>query len=44
MVDSNHQIKLVDFGTARDLKDPSAKGSGTVFKGRKTFEHFIGTP
>ena len=41
---SDHKIKLIDFGTARDMIDTSVKGSGNSSNGKRVFEHFIGTP
>jgi serine/threonine protein kinase len=40
----DHEIKLIDFGTAKDLSRPDIKGSGNGLKGRKPFEHYVGTP
>jgi len=36
-------IKLIDFGTAKDLWNPQIKGSGNQSR-RKVFEHYVGTP
>jgi len=44
MLNENYEIKLIDFGTAKDVFNPSIKGSGTGSKGKKNFEHFVGTP
>ena len=44
MLDNLNRIKLVDFGTSRDLQNPSMKGSGNSAHGKKIFEHFVGTP
>ena len=44
LLDANHNIKLIDFGTARDLSKPDIKGAGNGLKGRKPFEHYVGTP
>lgn len=39
------QIRIVDFGTAKDVLDPSVKPSGNASnQGRKVFQHFVGTP
>ena len=37
-------IKLIDFGTAKDISRPDIKGSGNGLKGKKPFEHYVGTP
>ena len=44
MVDSDKRIKLVDFGTSRDMFNPHIKGSGNGAKGKRVYEHFVGTP
>jgi 3-phosphoinositide dependent protein kinase-1 len=45
LIDSQTKyLKLVDFGTAKDMLNLSMKGSGTGRKGRKVFEDFVGTP
>ena len=44
MVDTDKSIKLVDFGTARDMFNPHIKGSGNGAKGKRVYEHFVGTP
>jgi Serine/threonine protein kinase len=44
MLDSKNRMKLVDFGTARDMNNPEIKGSGNSAKGKKIFDHFVGTP
>lgn len=44
MVTKEHKLKLVDFGTARDLQEPNMKGSGNSAKGKKVYDHFVGTP
>jgi len=36
-------VKLIDFGTAKDLWNPQIKGSGNQNR-RKVFEHYVGTP
>merc|ERR1711933_104483 len=36
-------IKLIDFGTAKDLENPHIKGSGNASR-NKVFEHYVGTP
>mgnify|MGYP000890675812 CR=1 FL=1 len=39
------KLKLVDFGTAKDVLDPSIKPSGnSSHQGRKNFQHYVGTP
>jgi len=44
MVDLDNKIKLIDFGTARDLEHPEVKGAGNSARGKRIFEHFVGTP
>jgi serine/threonine protein kinase len=44
MLDKSYRLKLVDFGTSRDMFNPEVKGSGNSSKGKRTFEHFVGTP
>merc|ERR1719387_3520352 len=36
-------VKLIDFGTAKDLENPHIKGSGNKAR-QKTFEDYVGTP
>jgi serine/threonine protein kinase len=39
------QIKIGDFGTARDVFNPDITGAGNSTSGkRKTYTHFVGTP
>ena len=44
LLNTGYQIKLIDFGTAKDLSRPDIKGSGNSLKGRVPFEHYVGTP
>ena len=44
LLDENKNVKLVDFGTAKDMFNPEIKGSGNSAKGKKVFENFVGTP
>lgn len=44
MLNSENEIKVIDFGTAKDLTRPDIKGSGNGAKGKKVFEHYVGTP
>ena len=44
MLDENHNIKLVDFGTSRDMKNPHIKGSGNGARGKRVYHNFVGTP
>ena len=44
LLDRQHRVKLIDFGTAKDLDRPDIKGAGNGLKGRKPFEHYVGTP
>ncbi len=44
MLDSQNKVVLIDFGTARDMMRPEIKGSGNGQKGKKAFDHFVGTP
>ena len=44
LLNKGYQIKLIDFGTAKDLSRPDIKGSGNGLKGRVPFEHYVGTP
>jgi 3-phosphoinositide dependent protein kinase-1 len=43
MLTGTGTIKLIDFGTAKDLWNPQIKGSGNASR-RKVFEHYVGTP
>jgi serine/threonine protein kinase len=43
LLDGQNRIKLIDFGTAKDLDRPDIKGSGNGLKGKKPFEHYVGT-
>eukprot|EP00439_Symbiodinium_sp_Y106_P026568 s2147_g3.t1 len=36
-------VKLIDFGTAKDLENPQIKGSGNASR-HKVFEDYVGTP
>lgn len=36
-------LKLIDFGTAKDLENPQIKGSGNTSRS-KVFEDYVGTP
>jgi len=36
-------IKLIDFGTAKDLENPQIKGAGNKSR-NKVFENYVGTP
>lgn len=42
LVTTNNHIKLIDFGTAKDLSRPDLKGSGNGSRRRKVFEHYVG--
>ena len=44
MLTKDDEIKLVDFGTSRDMFHPEIKGSGNGAKGKRVYHHFIGTP
>jgi len=44
MIDTNNKIKLIDFGTARDLENLEIKGAGNSARGKRVFDHFVGTP
>lgn len=44
LLTKDHKIKLIDFGTAKDLERPELKGSGNGLKGRTPFYHYVGTP
>jgi 3-phosphoinositide dependent protein kinase-1 len=44
MLTRDKKIKFVDFGTARDMLQPEIKGSGNSAKGKRVYEHFVGTP
>ena len=37
LLSDKHEIKLIDFGTAKDLSRPDIKGAGNGLKGRKPF-------
>merc|ERR1719230_232485 len=36
-------VKLIDFGTAKDLENPHIKGAGNA-NSRRTFHDYVGTP
>jgi hypothetical protein len=36
-LNEKNEIKLIDFGTARDLSRPDIKGAGNGLKGKKQF-------
>ncbi|CAE8581408.1 unnamed protein product [Polarella glacialis] len=36
-------VKLIDFGTAKDLENPQIKGSGNASR-HKVFDNYVGTP
>lgn len=38
------EIRLIDFGTARDMQHPEIKGAGNGSTPRRVYEHYIGTP
>eukprot|EP00743_Colponemidia_sp_Colp-15_P008793 GILK01009595.1.p1 GENE.GILK01009595.1~~GILK01009595.1.p1 ORF type:complete len:444 (+),score=66.57 GILK01009595.1:99-1334(+) len=43
MLTETHRVKLIDFGTAKDLMNPEVEGSGNwAFK--RNFKDFVGTP
>lgn len=44
MLTKDKKVKFIDFGTAKDLKDPSIEGSGNGRKGKPAFKNFVGTP
>lgn len=44
LLDDKKNIKLVDFGTAKDMFNPEIKGSGNSAKGKMVYENFVGTP
>jgi serine/threonine protein kinase len=44
MLDNTGRLKLIDFGTSRDMLNPEIKGSGNGRKDKKVFEHYVGTP
>lgn len=44
LLTSDNRVKLIDFGTAKDLSRPDLKGSGNGTRRRKVFEHYVGTP
>lgn len=37
LLDADKNLKLIDFGTAKDLSRPDIKGAGNGLKGRKPF-------
>merc|ERR1719478_833732 len=43
MIAERDVVKLIDFGTAKDLENPHLKGSGNQNRS-KVFEHYVGTP
>ena len=44
LLDEKKNVKLVDFGTAKDMFNPEIKGSGNSAKGKRVYENFVGTP
>ena len=44
MLTKDNEVKLIDFGTAKDLEKPEIKGSGNGLKGHKPFDNYVGTP
>ena len=44
MLTKENQIKFIDFGTAKDLSNPTKKGSGNTARGKKFYDNFVGTP
>jgi len=44
LVTKDKKIKLIDFGTARDLHNLHIRGAGNGRPGKKVYEHFVGTP
>lgn len=44
LLTKDNHIRLIDFGTAKDLSRPDLKGSGNGSRRRKVFEHYVGTP
>jgi serine/threonine protein kinase len=44
LLTKDRQIRLIDFGTARDLQHPEIKGAGNGSTPRRVYEHYIGTP
>ncbi|CAK66678.1 unnamed protein product (macronuclear) [Paramecium tetraurelia] len=44
LLTQDKKIKFIDFGTARDMNDPTIEGSGNGRKGKQAFKHFVGTP
>jgi len=43
MLSGTGVIKLIDFGTGKDLENPHIKGAGNTAR-HKTFENYVGTP
>mmetsp|Transcript_28573 Transcript_28573/g.50775 ORF Transcript_28573/g.50775 Transcript_28573/m.50775 type:complete len:394 (-) Transcript_28573:2144-3325(-) len=43
VLDSEGRVKLIDFGTAKDLNDSTVEPASNLMA-RKKFQHFIGTP
>jgi serine/threonine protein kinase len=37
LLDEKNRIKIIDFGTAKDLSRPDIQGSGNGLKGKKPF-------
>lgn len=42
LLDENNNLKVVDFGSARDLIETSVKGAGNGRPGKMVYEHFVG--
>merc|ERR1712070_1367768 len=43
MISEGGVLKLIDFGTAKDLENPHIKGSGNASR-HKVFDDYVGTP
>jgi serine/threonine protein kinase len=42
LLNENKDLIVIDFGSSRDLLEPSIKGAGNGRPGKTVFEHFVG--
>jgi len=44
MLTDDKRLKLIDFGSSRDMLNEDIKGSGNGNPNKIVYEHFVGTP